>query len=68
MAEESYFSERRAAVRLGIARSTLRRYRAAGLVKPLCLGGAVLYGESELERFKALRYISTRGRKEEGSE
>jgi hypothetical protein len=53
MAEEFYFSERRAAVRCGIARSTLRRQRAAGLIRALCLGGAVLYSESELERFKA---------------
>jgi hypothetical protein len=51
--EELFFSERRAAVRLGIGRMTLRRKRAAGLVKALCLGGAVLYSESELERFKA---------------
>lgn len=53
MAEEFYYSERRAAVRLGIGRMTLRRKRAAGLIKALCLGGAVLYSTSELDKFKA---------------
>jgi len=61
MAEE-FYSERRAAVRLGVARTTLRRHRAAGQIRPLCLGGAVLYGESELERFEA-RHLSSRGGK-----
>lgn len=51
--EERFFSERRAAVLLGIGRMTLRRKRAAGLVKPLCIGGAVLYSESALRQFKA---------------
>jgi predicted site-specific integrase-resolvase len=61
---ELFFSERRAAVRLGIARSTLRRYREAGHVRPLCLGGAVLYGELELERFKTAR-LTPRNDKEQ---
>jgi hypothetical protein len=51
-----FFAERRAARLLGIARTSLRRHRAAGNIKPLCIGGAVLYAESELERFKASPY------------
>lgn len=56
-----YYSERRAAVRLGIARMTLRRHRAAGRIKPLCLGGAVLYSAAELERFKASHLAQQKG-------
>lgn len=53
---QEFFAERPAARRLGITRTTLRRHRAAGHVSPLCIGGAVLYSEGELRRFKASTY------------
>ncbi len=41
--DEQYFSERRAAARVGVSRSTLRRHRDAGRIHPLMMGFVVLY-------------------------
>jgi hypothetical protein len=41
--DEQFFSERRAAARVGVSRSTLRRHRNAGRIQPLMMGFVVLY-------------------------
>lgn len=57
-----YLSERRAAVKAGVARMTLRRHRQLGNIRPLVIGGVVLYASNALDEWKA-RHLSTRGRK-----
>jgi predicted site-specific integrase-resolvase len=53
MKEEVYLSERRTAQAVGISRTTLRRYRASGQIKPVVIGYAVLYPLVEVEAFQA---------------
>lgn len=62
-----YYSERRAAVKAGVNRLTLRRHRRAGNITPLVVGGVVLYASNALEDWKA-RHLSRRGRRENGGE
>lgn len=50
---EEFYSERRAAVKAGVSRTTLRRHREAGLIRPLVLEHTVLYSRTELEAWKA---------------
>lgn len=57
-----YLSERRAAVKAGVSRMTLRRHRHLGNIRPLVIGGVVLYASNALDEWKA-RHLSTRGRK-----
>ena len=51
MDETMYLSERRAATKVGVSRTTLRRHRALGNVVPLTFGGAVLYPLAALENW-----------------
>lgn len=50
--EFEYYSERRAALKVGVNRLTLRRARAAGRIRPLVLAHTVLYSAVELDRWK----------------
>jgi predicted DNA-binding transcriptional regulator AlpA len=59
MQEEVYLSERRAAQAVGISRTTLRKYRALGHIKPVIIGYAVLYPLAEVKAWKA-RYAAGR--------
>ena len=62
-----YFSERRAAVKVGVNRLTLRRHRRAGKINALVIGGVVLYASNALEDWKA-RHLSRRVRRENSGE
>ena len=57
---EGYLSERRAAAKVGVSRTTLRRHRNAGKIHPLILGFVVLYPSNALEEWKA-RHVTRRG-------
>lgn len=59
--KEHHYSERKAAIALGISRESLRKYRAMGLIKPLVIAHAVLYPQSTLNEWSA-RYIIRRGK------
>ena len=53
MADEfEVYSERRAAIKAGVNRLTLRRARAAGRIRPLVLPHTILYSAVELDRWK----------------
>jgi hypothetical protein len=58
---EKFLSERKTAIRLGISRMSLRKYRRAGIIKPLAIEYAVLYPFSEIESFMA-RYVVRKGK------
>lgn len=47
------YSERRAAVKAGVTRKTLRLHRKAGRLRPLVLAHTVLYSRAEIESWKA---------------
>ena len=51
MDETMYLSERKAAAKVGVSRTTLRRHRAVGNITPLTFGGAVLYQLADLENW-----------------
>jgi len=50
--EFEYYSERRAAIKAGVNRLTLRRHREAGRIRPLILSHTILYSAAEIERWK----------------
>lgn len=55
MKDEQYLSERKAAVKAGVSRNTLRKHRTAGLIEPLAIGYAVLYPITALEKYMVRR-------------
>lgn len=57
-----YLSERRAAVKAGVSRMTLRRHRHLGNIRPLVIGVVVLYASNALDEWKT-RHLSPRGKK-----
>jgi hypothetical protein len=54
--EFEMYSERRAAVKAGVTRKTLRLHRKAGRIRPLVLAHTVLYSRGALEEWRA-RYF-----------
>lgn len=58
---EQFLSERKTAMRLGISRTALRKYRRTGIINPLAIEYAVLYPSSEIESFMA-HYIVQKGK------
>lgn len=52
MTNVNFLSERRAAAFLKISKTTLRRYRNAGLFQPIPKGNKLLYPVFELQEFQ----------------
>lgn len=47
--EDVYLTEKEVTQRFKISRTTIHRYRKQGILKPLGLGGKVLYRLSDIE-------------------
>jgi hypothetical protein len=56
-----FFTERKAALELGIGRSALRKYRRMGLIAPIITQSAVLYSMAVLNKF-ATSYVVSKGK------
>ncbi len=59
---DEFYSERRAAVKVGLSHTTLQRFRKEGRVQALFLNHCVLYSAAELGRIKAMRTRTRSGR------